>query len=105
MYIDWRAWLRDGLKLPAVAPGLQKISRGIGIVDRLAGLEGTASRLPCPKPATHTASYAIHNCQYNPGVGTDLGGTEPVVSAGVLFSAGREGTALDFACLDLTVLA
>ena len=104
MYIDRRAW-RDGLKRPAVAPGLQKISRRIGIVDRLAGLVGTASRLPCPKPATHTASYAIHNCQYNPGVGTDLGGTEPVLSAGVLFAAGREGTSLDLICLDLIALA
>jgi hypothetical protein len=33
-------------KLRAVAPRLQKISRRIGIVDRLAGLVGTASRLP-----------------------------------------------------------
>jgi len=23
-------------------------------------------------PATHTASYAIQNCQYNSGMGTDL---------------------------------
>jgi hypothetical protein len=35
-----------------------------------------------PGRATHTASYAIHNCQYKRGLDTDLGATEPVVATG-----------------------
>ena len=44
--------------------------------------------------------FEAANCQYNAGR-TDLGGTEPVISAGVLFSTGRDRALLNFFCLEL----
>ena len=45
-----------------------------------------------------------HNSQYNPG-NTDLEGTEPVVSAGALFSTGRGRAFLGFSCLEVAGMA
>jgi hypothetical protein len=46
--------------IAVVAPRLQNDRRAALILDRLAGLaRDTASRLPRPRPVTHTASYAI----------------------------------------------
>ena len=55
-----------------VAAKLQECGNSAADLDRLAGLaRDAASRLPQPEPVTHTASYAIQDCQYKTRLGCE----------------------------------
>ncbi len=68
----------------AVAPELQNIARGLGIVDRLAGL--AAPQAGCRDPSQLRTYCQLRDTQLTvqTSVGTDLEAREPASSAGAL---------------------
>ena len=70
----------------AVASELQNIARGLGIVDRRAGLGGPHAGCRDPSRLRILTATRYRDCQYKPGVGTDLEARESADSAGALVS-------------------